>query len=176
MKEYLEEWRPVVGYEGLYEVSSFGRVRSLIGKGKERKLVKDEKGYLNVVLCKNGIYKGKKAHRLVAEAFIPNPENLPEVNHRDEDKTNNAVWNLEWCSMDYNIHYGTGIQRRADKQKYLKMKPIRVFKYPSMEFLGVFQSITEAAKKFNCSLSGISNVLHKKQYYHQTGGYFFEFA
>lgn len=177
MENIIEEWRPVVGYEGLYEVSNYGRVMSMVGRtAKERRLVKDNNGYLNVVLSKNGTCKGKKVHRLVAEAFLPNPNNLPQVNHKDEDKTNNAVWNLEWCSMAYNIHYGTGIQRRADKQKYLKMKTIKVFKYPNMEYLGTYQSITEAAKKYNCKPSGVSHVLHKKRYYNQTGGYYFEFA
>lgn len=128
-KVYTEEWRPVVGYEGLYEVSSFGRVRSVdrfvrgrSGKPKPCKGIarKNELvggGYYQVALCKDGKHNHCLVHRLVAEAFIPNPDNLPQVNHKDECKTNNAIWNLEWCGAKYNQGYGTCIERRAEKQK-----------------------------------------------------------
>ena len=97
----IEEWRDVPGYEGLYEVSNFGRVRR---NGKILKPSKDKDGYLQVSLSKNGI-KTTTIHRLVARAFIPNPQNLPQVNHKDEDKTNNTVDNLEWCTREYNMNY-----------------------------------------------------------------------
>ena len=114
-----EEWRPVVGYEGLYEVSSYGRVRSLDGfivdslgykrlhKGKVLSPAKDKNGYLKVNLHCNGKCKIIRVHRLVAQAFIPNTDNLPMVNHKDEDKTNNNIDNLEWCDQKYNINFGT---------------------------------------------------------------------
>ena len=121
-----EIWRPVVGYEGLYEVSSYGRVRSLdryvkgksesyrLHKGKVLSPAKDRYGYLFLVL------QGRRfsIHRLVAEAFISNPDNLPQVNHKDEDKTNNMVDNLEWCDAKYNLNYGT----RKDKVRESKLK------------------------------------------------------
>ena len=126
----IEEWRPVVGYEGLYEVSNTGRVRSLdryiktcygsyrLHKGKVLSPTKNKDGYLQVSLCYNRkIYK-KYVHRLVAEAFIPNPYNLPQVNHLDEDKTNNRVENLEMCNANYNMFYGT----RAERQKKTKIQ------------------------------------------------------
>ena len=112
-KEY---WKPVVGYEGHYQVSNFGRVKS-IKFGKEILLKQRQcmNGYKSVILYKNGIVKTYLVHRLVAEAFIDNPDNLPEVNHKDECKTNNVVSNLEWCDRKYNQNYGTRTERVAEK-------------------------------------------------------------
>ena len=113
----IEEWRPVVGYEGLYEVSNTGRVRSVdrfyyrLHKGKVLSPTKDRYGYLTVTLNCNGKSKTIKIHRLVAQAFLPNPDNLPQVNHKDEDKTNNNVTNLEWCDAKYNVNFGTRQER-----------------------------------------------------------------
>ena len=97
----IEEFRDIPGYEGLYEVSNLGRVR------RNGKILKpyDNDGYLRVDLFKNGIVRKFLIHRLVAQAFIPNPKNLPQINHKDEDKTNNTVENLEWCDNKYNINY-----------------------------------------------------------------------
>ena len=102
-----EIWCPIKGYEGLYEVSDKGRVRSL-KSGKERilKPLRIKTGYLQVQLLKNGEQKMYLVHRLVAQTFTPNPYNLQEVNHKDEDKDNNSVQNLEWCDRKYNINYG----------------------------------------------------------------------
>lgn len=112
-KEY---WKPVVGYEGLYEVSNFGRVKSL-KFGKERILKqKIRGGYYSVGLSKNGIVKTYQVHRLVAEAFIDNTDNLPQVNHKDENKLNNSVDNLEWCDAQYNCNYGTRTERLSKSQ------------------------------------------------------------
>ena len=109
IKEY---WKPVVGYEGLYMVSNWGRVKSIkFGKERILKPVTNSSGYLLVGLYKNNIEKKYSVHRLVAEAFIPNPYNLPQVNHRDENKLNNNVDNLEWCTNEYNINYGTRTER-----------------------------------------------------------------
>lgn len=100
----MEIWRDIEGYEGLYQVSNEGRIKS-IKKRKILSLFANHKGYLQTYLYKNGEKKGFLVHRLVAEAFIPNPMNLPQVNHKDENKTNNSVENLEWCTNDYNINY-----------------------------------------------------------------------
>lgn len=123
-KEY---WKPVLDYEGLYEVSNWGRVKSVKRLVKsprgyrtvcERilKSTKDSHGYLCVSLHKEGKMKFVKIHRLVAEAFLDNTDNLPCVNHKDENPLNNVVSNLEWCTYKYNNNYGTARQRMAEKQ------------------------------------------------------------
>lgn len=108
-----EIWKDIKGYEGKYQVSNYGRVKSLnyrnTGKEQLMKPTLQTNGYLYFSLCKPN--KKFLIHRLVAEAFIPNPNNLPCVNHKDEDKTNNHVDNLEWCTHLYNINYGTCRER-----------------------------------------------------------------
>ena len=118
----IEEWRPIEGYEGLYEVSSYGRVRSLdkydsmnrFLRGRILRLFTDGLGYLRAQLYSNSKRKSFLVHRLVAQAFIPNPDNLPQVNHRDENPSNDNVDNLEWCDGKYNVNYGTRIDRIRD--------------------------------------------------------------
>lgn len=158
-----EEWRAIKGYEGLYEVSNFGNVRSLARKVYRRfswvmlkgKTLKPAniKGYRKVVLCKNGKSKLCAIHRLVAEAFIPNPSNLPQVNHKDENKANNTVSNLEWCTHSYNMNYGTILDKKISKQGY---------KIRCVETGEVFQSIREAAKAVNSTHQNISACLRGK--------------
>ena len=106
-----EIWADVKDYEGLYQVSNLGRIKST---RYSRLMVpcKDYRGYLTVQFTVKGKIKRFKIHRLVAQAFIPNPNNLPQVNHKDENKTNNIVDNLEWCTNEYNYFYGTAQERR----------------------------------------------------------------
>ena len=153
----IEEWRPIEGYEGLYEISSYGRVRSLdkyvksksesyrLHKGKVLSPEKNTRGYLSVVLSYNGKHKTITVHRLVAQAFLPNPDNLPEINHKDEDKTNNNVTNLEWCDHKYNVNYGTrniraketaikngywtGLSRKESMKKYYQENKDKIKEY-----------------------------------------------
>ena len=137
-----EIWCPIKGYESLYEVSDQGRVRSLkFGKERILKPGRMSKGYLFVSLYKNGEQKKCKVHRLVAKTFIPNPDNLPEVNHKDEDKTNNKVSNLEWCDRKYNQNYGTGIQRMAEKHS----KPVLQYT-KSGEFVREWKSASDVER------------------------------
>lgn len=104
-----EIWKDIEGYEGLYKVSNLGNVKSLnwrnTGEEKNLYLKPHNKGYLQVELAKDGTKRSFVVHRLVATAFIPNQSGLPQVNHKDENKTNNCVWNLEWCSRSYNAKY-----------------------------------------------------------------------
>ncbi len=110
----VEEWRDIDGFEGLYQISSLGRVKSLRNE-KILSYNKKGKGYLGVNLWKNGNGYNKYVHRLVAKAFIPNHNNLPEVNHKDEIKEHNCVENLEWCNRKYNVNYGTATERRSKR-------------------------------------------------------------
>lgn len=113
----MEEWKDIEGYEGLYQVSE-GEVKSLnYNKTKKERVLKKSivGGYYTVNLHKDGVMKTYYVHKLVAEAFIPNPDNLPCINHKDENKLNNSVSNLEWCTVKYNTNYGTCIERRKEK-------------------------------------------------------------
>ena len=119
----IEIWKDYKDYEGLYQASNLGRMRSLdrwvkgpnssirFCKGRILKPCTTKDGYLLVNLCKNGKVKSFLVHRLVAEAFIDNTDNLPQVNHKDENKLNNNVDNLEWCDAQYNSNYGTRTER-----------------------------------------------------------------
>lgn len=104
-----EIWKDIKDYEGLYQVSNLGRVKSLNYKrtGKEEilKAYDNGDGYLFVQLSKDGKVKNCRINRLVAQAFLPNPDSLPEVNHKDENPKNNRVENLEWCTRQYNVDY-----------------------------------------------------------------------
>ena len=122
----MEEWKNVIGYEGLYEVSNMGNVRN-VRRNTLLKLSKNKYGYIRVFLYKNGISTGFQVHRLVAQAFLPNPDNLPQVNHKDEDKSNNRVDNLEWCSQLYNNIYGSRMERQVNTRK-LKNEHPELFK------------------------------------------------
>lgn len=113
----MEIFKDIKGYKGLYQVSTHGNVKALgnggsnASKEKILKPNKDKKGYLMVGLCKQGKRKMCKIHRLVAMVFIENPNNFREINHKDEDKTNNRVTNLEWCDRKHNINYGTRTEK-----------------------------------------------------------------
>ena len=126
-----EIWKNIEGYEGKYQVSNLGQVKSMIGQEKVLHPKKHRNGHLQI-----GLHKDKKRttmyiHRLVAQAFIPNPDNLPCVNHKDENPNNNNVDNLEWCTQKYNCNYGTRVDRimETKKQQYKK-----IYKYSFNEY------------------------------------------
>lgn len=115
----MEVWKPIKGYEGKYEVSNIGRVRTLHYYGGNRTVVMKQStrrdGYASVGLSRNNVVKTYLIHRLVAEAFIKNPDNLEMVNHKDENKSNNTVENLEWCTRSYNQVYSMNLHPERRK-------------------------------------------------------------
>lgn len=156
--------KDVIGYEGLYAITSCGKVWSY----KSKKFLKPRKtidGYLLVNLYKNGKQKTYYVHRLVSEAYIPNPDNLPQVNHKNEDKTINHVNNLEWISVKNNINYGTRTERAAAATS----KPVYC-----VELDKTFQSGKAAARELKLNNSYISACCNGR--IKTTGGYHFQFA
>ena len=141
-----EIWKDVVGYEGLYKVSNKGNVYSVARKdtigrkcgGRMLKPLSHKVGYLQVQLHKNGKMKNKYIHRLVAEAFIPNPESFLEINHLDEVKDNNELSNLEWCTREHNNNYGKRTEKVSKKVRAINIKTGEVL---------TFNSIREAGRK-----------------------------
>ena len=146
-----EVWKEVDGYNGRYEISNLGRLRSFAQDSKNGKIKtgnKETKGYLAVVLYDSeGNKKCYKMHRLVANAFIDNPDNLPQVNHKDENKENNSVDNLEWCTNDYNCHYGTKLQRVALANTCCKTTSKKVYSMDVDGNIEYFDSIGEAERR-----------------------------
>ena len=156
--------KDIKGYEGLYAVTSCGRVWSY---RKKRFLTPQDagKGYVQVKLYKDGVNKYAYVYRLVAQAYIPNPENLPEVNHKDERKDHNYLQNLEWCSRSYNTHYGTGNDRRIEKRK----RPVYC-----VELNQVFDSIKSAGNFINIPPGCINNCPRGRQ--KLSGGYHWRYV
>lgn len=172
----IEIWKDISGYEGYYQVSNFGRVKRLprhkASDKREthnniRKPKLEPSGYLSVNLSKDNKARTYLIHRLVALAFIPNPNNLPQVNHKSEIKTENFVENLEWCDQRYNNCYGTARERqratRANNpndplvRKLVgekNSKSVKCFT-PSGVLLAVYKSITEASEKTGVHISTI---------------------
>lgn len=149
-----EEWRAVSGYEGIYEVSDLGRVRSYRrgkwGIGDKPKILSSDMGqYFGIALCKDGNKKVRYVHQIVAETFIPNPRNLTEVNHIDGNKRNNKVENLEWCT------HGENMQHAADHGLFKSVQR----KVVCEDTGEVFVSITAAAKSVGGSQSTLNTYL-----------------
>lgn len=161
-----EIWKDIPEYEGLYQASNLGRVKGLrrdvptcYGKNKtvsERicKPTLHNNGYVSVLLSKDGVKKMISVHRLVAEAFLPNPDNLPQVNHKDENKQNNAVVNLEWCTASHNINYGTRNQKVANKRS----RKVKCYSLDG-ELINVYNGITESMRNLKLPTHAISLII-----------------
>lgn len=151
--EYMikEIWKDKKDYEGHYQVSNCGRVKSIkFGKERIMNLITDKWGYLYVNLYKNSIKKTYYVHRLVAEAFLLNPNNYKEVNHKDECKTNNVVSNLEWCTASYNTNYGTRNKRIGKSNTNGKRSK------PVLQYTLDGQFVKEWSSTMECGRNGYS--------------------
>ena len=163
------EWRDVVGYEGLYSVSNDGRV---FGVKSQRELKADltHKRYLEVKLYKNGIGRMRKVHRLVADAFIENPEKKPQVNHKDGNRFNNNASNLEWVTQSENIRHAfdTGLNKPNLDSPIFKKTPVVAIDEDGREVMR-FDGMMDAARELGLSVSNICNSCHGR--IKRTGGY-----
>lgn len=164
-----EVWKDIKGYEGLYRVSNMGRVKSLSHKVKrgfctcvtEGKILtakrkKSKKGdcYFAMHLCKDGVFRNFHLHRLVAEAFVPNPNNYPQVDHIDGNKENNCASNLRWCSQTQNI--------KNENTFYNWRKLVGVECYKDGKLTGTFRTLKEASKSTGIPVSTISCIANGK--------------
>ena len=177
---YEELWKPVKGYEGLYEVSNYGNVRGLatrthngygsfIKSGKLLRPTTDKDGYLVVGLRDRGRNKTAKVHRLVAEAFIPNPNGFLQINHKDEDKSNNCVSNLEWCTNTYNLNYGHRSEKAGKTLRHV-MKSKKLYQFDlDGNLLRIWPSIHEMQRQLGFSRSNVKNCAMGN--YKQSYGY-----
>lgn len=184
-----EEWKTIKGYEEKYEVSNLGRIKSLpryVNNHTGQLLVKEKiikqqinhKGYAVVTLGnrKSGNKKTMFVHRLVAKAFIPNPKNLPQINHIDGNKLNNRIENLEWCDNSYNqIHaYKTGLNIHSEEAGR-KKKAVYQIDISSKKIINEFKSATEAAKQVGSSQSDISACCRKERGHRIIKGYIWRY-
>lgn len=172
----MEVWKDIKGYEGIYKVSNLGRVKSsdrMIHYGvhgdpsakcfRKGRILREgiQSGYKAISLSKEGKVKRCLIHRLVAESFVPNPNNYPEVNHRDEDKLNNRADNLEWCTKSYNINFGN----RNNEVRKKFSKPVIGVNIKNKSVIR-FNSIGEA-KKYGYSAAHISSCCLGKRVQHK---------
>lgn len=165
---YPEIWKNILGYENVYKVSNFGRIISVINTPyiKELNQYDDKDGYKYVSLYdKNHNPKNYRVHRLVAITFIPNPNNLPIINHKDEIRFNNFVDNLEWCTIKYNNNYGSK-QDIGKKVQQINLK--------NGEIINEFKSIAEASRYIDTNYQQISAVCNGRG--HSAKGYFWRFV
>ena len=175
----MEEWKDVIGYEGKYQVSNLGNVRSLdymhTGNAKELKQYTNRYGYKMVRLCKNGDMKAFSVHKLVAMSFIPNPNNYPQVNHKDCNPLNNKVDNLEWCTAEYNNTYNNKHIRALETRmkKHIGCRKILQLN-ENEEIIKEYFSISQASKEMKVSNQAISDCLRGIQKH--SAGYKWKYA
>lgn len=182
-----EIWKDIPNYEGYYQVSNYGRVKSLprwiiysdgrkyFYDGVLLKQKHDHGGYCGVELTINSNLETFKVHRLVAQMFIPNPNNLPEVNHKDENKDNNCVDNLEWCDNYYNNHYGTRLERINDIMIKTRGKPVIFTKISTGEQF-YYPAVNIGVKELNLDPRTVQRCLKKEPYFKTVKGYIVEYA
>ncbi len=163
-----EIWKDITGYEGRYQVSNFGRVKRLLKNGNEKFLSgkKDKDGYIEIILSANQRKKYFRLHRLVADAFIPNPENKPQINHKDRNKKNNSVANLEWVTCSENVVHSFETGRKIYKRPIVQYTK-------NMEVVSYWNSIREAGRSLNIAVNNISSCCGGKL--PSAGGYIWRY-
>lgn len=192
-----EIWKDIKNYEGLYQVSNFGRIKSLQrefynknqyginSKRKTREIIKKQCltqfGYNSIGLSKNGVEQKFQVHRIVAQAFIPNSENKPCVNHINCNKTDNRVENLEWCTYSENEKhaYKNNLHKKHMKGKFGILNPSskKINQYDlEGNFIKTWNSLSEASKELNFSCANLSSCCLKKYGHKTCGGYKWEFT
>lgn len=158
-----EIWRPIEGYEGRYEVSNHGRVKSYVIDSKSGRIINGVRSKLGYQIAR--LYDGNRRskwipiHRLVAKAFLDNPDGLPEVNHIDEIKHHNRVTNLEWCTRAYNVNHGTRNERSSKSHICHEALSLKVGSVDENGIVEYFDSIGEAERQTGCSHSNIVRTL-----------------
>jgi hypothetical protein len=172
-----ESWKSVVGYEGLYEVSSFGCVKSLKRKYAGERMLKQRKassGYLYVDLYKNGTRKSFRVHKLVANSFVENPLSLPQINHIDGNKQNNNVRNLEWCTARGNIVHAVkhGLKRSTRNHAAIS-KTVKMYTSDGA-YINTYPSTREAERQTGILQQSISKCCLGKR--RTAGGYTWRYA
>lgn len=175
MKIKEEIWKDIQGHNGLYQVSNLGRIRSFFYNNvRILKQSNTKDGYKKISLQKDRKWKVYLVHRLVAQAFIPNPNNLPQVNHKDEDKTNNCVDNLEFCSHEYNMNYGTRNERMSKTKINLpsRSKPVLQFTLDGT-FIKEYPSQKEVERQIGVYHGEISLCCNGKR--HSSGGFIWRY-
>ena len=153
-------WRPIKGYEGLYEISNLGKIKSNFRQGSTTDFLKisnNGNGYMMVRLCKNGKAKKYYLHRLLAQTFIDNPEDKPQVNHINENRSDNRLENLEWVTQKENNNHGNHNLNAAISKRSGKAKKIVQLDLDGNE-LGRFDFLIEAAKTVNGNSINISRA------------------
>lgn len=166
----MEVWKDVKGYEGLYQVSSHGRLKRVFRNKKEHFLTgkRDKDGYTQVILSRNQKKKHFRLHRLVAEAFKPNPDSKPEVNHKDRNKQNNNASNLEWVTGSENVQHSFQTGRNVRKKPILQLTK-------NMELVASWDSIADASRETGIKHSNISACCNKRKWYNTAGGYIWRY-
>ena len=169
MTNTTEKWVDIVGYEGRYSISNLGRVMSHHqGKNRILKSVANSTGYAYVDLSRNNISKSFRVHVLVAKHFLPNPQGLTDLNHKDENKLNNRLDNLEWCTKSYNINYGT----RNARQRVKMCKPVVQY-YKNGERIRTYDSVRQASQITDISAPHI--VMSCKKTRPSAGGFVWKY-
>lgn len=170
-----EIWKDVPNYEGLYQVSNLGRVKSFRKSTKfgcqAEFILKPSvanNGYAQVALYKNTKKQKFLVHRLVASVFLPNPDNLPQINHKDENRLNNNITNLEWCTAEYNNAYGTARIRAIDTRS----KPIEQLTYDG-KVIAIYRSSRLASELLGIKKATIIQAINKHT---QCQGYYWQFS